>query len=371
MKISVYTRSGETSPSSYYRILQYAKKWPYKTYYHQAVSTWIYDKRNEKLYTKIGVLWKIGYYLDIYINALIALITDIIVRPECVIISREIFPIKLLFGYDKLYEKVLRNAKKVIWDFDDDIFESKEISKKEKDLLYKYTTRIIVTHARLKEKLPDDQKNKTVLLFTTDGNFQNSSCVKTIHYRTSKLDNEIELIWVATQASLRDLDSVIPWLDDAAKVLKLTYNKEVVLNVVCNIKVKYNTKYLIIKNTKWSRAIVPEAMERAQIGIMPLLDNPFNRGKGGFKLIQYMANSLPVIASPVGINNEIVKPDFGILAKTKDEWVNGIIFIALDKVRYINMSKMSRTFFEDKYSFENNLKNWIDIIKGETDEYKN
>ena len=51
----------------------------------------------------------------------------------------------------------------------------------------------------------------------------------------------------------------------------------------------------------------------AHIGIMPLPDNDFTRGKGGFKLIQYMSTAMPVIASAVGFNKQIVTKDFGYL----------------------------------------------------------
>lgn len=58
------------------------------------------------------------------------------------------------------------------------------------------------------------------------------------------------------------------------------------------------------------------------VGIMPLVDGPFERGKCGYKLVQYMAGGLPIIASPVGINRQIVEPNVnGYLAETTEEWL--------------------------------------------------
>ena len=67
-----------------------------------------------------------------------------------------------------------------------------------------------------------------------------------------------------------------------------------------------------------------EAAEAAafDVGIMPVPDEPFERGKCGFKLIQYMAAGRPVVASPVGANADIVVPGInGMLARTDDEWL--------------------------------------------------
>jgi glycosyltransferase involved in cell wall biosynthesis len=63
----------------------------------------------------------------------------------------------------------------------------------------------------------------------------------------------------------------------------------------------------------------------SSIGIMPLLDRPFERGKSIPKLIQYMACGLPVMASPVGINSSIVEEGSnGFLATSEQEWEEGL-----------------------------------------------
>ncbi|HEX7325142.1 MAG TPA: glycosyltransferase family 4 protein [Rhodanobacteraceae bacterium] len=67
------------------------------------------------------------------------------------------------------------------------------------------------------------------------------------------------------------------------------------------------------------------------VGIMPLPDNPWERGKCGYKLIQYMACGLPVVASPVGVNADLVANDVnGFLAGTRDEWVDALSALVRD-----------------------------------------
>lgn len=71
----------------------------------------------------------------------------------------------------------------------------------------------------------------------------------------------------------------------------------------------------------WSEATEIADVQAMDIGIMPLLDRPFERGKSGYKLIQYMACGLPVVASPVGVNVDIVKEGAnGFLASSDDQW---------------------------------------------------
>ncbi len=71
----------------------------------------------------------------------------------------------------------------------------------------------------------------------------------------------------------------------------------------------------------WSEETFLKDLLHMDIGIMPLEDTEWSRGKCGFKLIQYMACGLPVVASPVGVNSEIIEHGkSGFLATTESEW---------------------------------------------------
>lgn len=76
---------------------------------------------------------------------------------------------------------------------------------------------------------------------------------------------------------------------------------------------------------EWREDAEAELLRELDIGIMPLPDEPFERGKCGYKLIQYMACGLPVVASPIGVNVDIVQPGInGALAGSTVEWVDAL-----------------------------------------------
>jgi glycosyltransferase involved in cell wall biosynthesis len=71
----------------------------------------------------------------------------------------------------------------------------------------------------------------------------------------------------------------------------------------------------------WSEMREVAEVQTMHIGIMPLPDNLWARGKSGYKLIQYMACGLPVVASPVGVNTDIVQPGVnGFLVDGLEQW---------------------------------------------------
>ena len=79
------------------------------------------------------------------------------------------------------------------------------------------------------------------------------------------------------------------------------------------------------------------------IGLAPLPDNPFTRGKCGFKIHQYHAASLPVVASPVGVNADYVRDGVtGFHAANRDRWVEAIESLIADPSRCRAMGAQGR-----------------------------
>lgn len=79
-----------------------------------------------------------------------------------------------------------------------------------------------------------------------------------------------------------------------------------------------------VVNMPWSEATEVDMINTFDIGVMPLFDDEWAKGKCAFKLIQYMACGVPVVASPVGANVEVVTNECGLLAGSAVEWLAGL-----------------------------------------------
>ena len=116
----------------------------------------------------------------------------------------------------------------------------------------------------------------------------------------------------------------------------------------------YSWRLRNIDNRPWSLSNEIEELRGFDIGVMPMPDNEWTKGKCGFKLLQYMACGLSVVASPVGVNLEIVDEDKnGYFAITKDDWVSKLsILIENDELRN-KMGINGREKIINKYSLNN------------------
>lgn len=109
--------------------------------------------------------------------------------------------------------------------------------------------------------------------------------------------------------------------------------------------------YTLLDNLPWTEDSEVARIHAMDIGIMPLTDTPWARGKCGYKLIQYMACGVPVIASPVGVNSEIVEHGVnGFLASSEAEWVRALRTLLHDPALRARMGEAGRRRVERDYS---------------------
>jgi glycosyltransferase involved in cell wall biosynthesis len=366
-KVSIYVKNKTYGPAPYYCITQYVSK--INNFNGRIFNLWpdfLYEISMKPFYRRgIGnIVRKLMLLLVLHIRAIFSFINDIYFsKPYIVIICREIFPKYMPIIYKRIYYKLLKN-KKVIWLFDDNIKNS-EISKREWKILCENSTSIMVTHDYLASTLPQYCKKKVNYIPQADGDISREIVGKYKPYRKLEYGKNVNLVWVATASSLPNLLYIIKSLDATANLLKEKYNKNLVLNSICNIPLDYNSKDLIINNVIWNREIAIEYIAKSHIGIMPLIDNDYNRGKGGFKLVQYLTAELPVIASNVGWNKNVVGASAGFVLDDSEDttcWINAIEKLSTDYEFWQLTSNAAKEQSENKFSFRKNTNIWKNIL---------
>ena len=367
--ISVYTRSGKASGSSYYRILQYQKDIDCKFKNRIVVPQKLYSNYNKSVGAK-RKFYQVLFYFLAYVRTIGFLIKDIFLKPDVLFVSRAIMPKIMPFPIKPLMKKALKNAKKVVWDVDDDIFQSKEITKQETALLKEYSRHILVTTLELKKHFSEDKHNLFIHLPTTDGDFVGDDIKKLTELRKERYEKgEIALVWLATYTSLPFVEDVVPYLDEGAKIIKEKFNKQLVLEIVCNRPLEAKAEHLKIVNLAWTRELAHNRVQLAHAGIYPVRDTVQAQGKGAFKLLQYMSIALPSISSNVGNVKQIVENGVdGLVASCENlsDWKEHVVTLASSWKVIEEMGVNAKKTWETRYSYNENLKILTDIFCGET-----
>jgi len=364
-KVSIYVRNQYITPSSYYRIIQYAKSFDQKVLIRNIAPSNIYNLHlNSDKKTLFGKLIGIIYYLVMLLRVSFFVLEDLIIQPDYVILSKTFIP-RYCPGYLRLLLNILTSKTTFYWDFDDYIFESGEISQNQAKILMRNSNKIIVTNNFLKNKIDLEYREKVILLPTTDGDLQGYDELKLLNLRKNTFESEIRLVWVATAGNIPHLLGIIGTLDETAEKVNKFYNKTLTLTVVCNKPLVYETQHLKINNIRWTREIAKDEIYKSHIGIMPLNYSQYSLGKGGFKLVQYMSTGLPVIGSKVGYNEEIVSNGAGILVEDnldKSVWVDAIMKICESFETWESYSKGAYERWKSGFSYDYNLKVWKSLL---------
>ena len=365
--ISVYTRTGDIEPSGYYRVLQYLKKindvkLKENILLSEKEYTSYFKRKNKVNSIVFFKFYELYYFLLMNFRLLIFLFDDLITPPKFIVVSRVFIPRRISVFHLFLIKNILKKSK-MVWDFDDHILESNQISKRAFISMCKMSSNILVTHNFLKGLIPSEFKNKVIILDTTDGDIYDESNLKKASFsRKKSFENSLSLAWIATSGNIPHLMKILPTLDITASKIFKVMNKTLVLNVVCDIDVYFNVKHLKIQNIRWTRERAKEVIFNSHVGIMPLNDSEFIKGKGGFKLIQYMASGLPVIGSNLGYNKEIIDESFGYLVSDEVDWDSAILNIGASFEFWESLSMSSVAKWRKDFNFEKNLNIWRQVL---------
>jgi len=110
----------------------------------------------------------------------------------------------------------------------------------------------------------------------------------------------------------------------------------------------------------WSLQQEVRLIQQFDVGVMPLPDTPWSRGKCAFKLIQCLACSIPVVASSVGANTEVLSPSCGFLVRTPEEWLTVFRQLAADPALRERLGVAGRLWIENHYS----LRTALPVLEG-------
>ncbi len=106
-----------------------------------------------------------------------------------------------------------------------------------------------------------------------------------------------------------------------------------------------------VRSLPWSEADEGRLIGGFDVGIMPLRHDEWSEGKCAYKLIQYMASGLPVVASPVGMNREVVRDGVnGFLADTQEQWRSALLTLRHDPALRRRMGAVGRELVEAEFS---------------------
>jgi len=159
--------------------------------------------------------------------------------------------------------------------------------------------------------------------------------------------------WIGTRSNLMYLQSIAPALTRVgASFLRPR------LKIVCDDFIDVPGIEVIRK--RWSREDEAADVRSFQVGIMPLPDDPWTRGKCACKILQYFAASRPVVCSPVGANREVVDHGrSGYFAASEDEWVARLEALLGDAQMRRRFGQAGRETVETRYSVQANLEGFL------------
>ncbi len=308
------------------------------------------------LYVKGHRLRKVYYFVKAFFRYLWVLLAAS--KYDVVFIHRRIFPIWTPFNTWLLR----RLPSGIIFDFDDGIFLSNKSDLRERIYTFfkqshrvrdiiKLSSRVIAGNEFLKDYAL--KYNPNVVIIPTP--------VETEVYRAESpkdgRDGRVIMGWIGSHTTAKYL-----------KMLDRVFEKLLARYPQLEVRViggQYTppSRNGRIKNLPWSLERELEDLRTFDIGIMPLRDDEWERYKCGFKALLYMSVKLPVVCSPVGVNNYIVEDGVnGFLARSEEEWIEKVSHLVESPELRERMGREGQARVEAHYSVKGNFHLFQQVI---------
>lgn len=330
-------------PGQRFRFEQYIS-YLHKKGYDTSISNLLTEQDDELFYKKGNYIAK----FIILINSFIKRFADFfsMFKYDIVFIYREAIMVGTSF-FERLYSIT---PAKIIYDFDDSIWLNdtsdgnsnlswmKNPSKTKR--ICKLADKVIVGNDYLAQYALQYNNNVEVIPTTIDLNYHNR---KNVDYNKKS----ICIGWTGTSTTLKHFQKIEPILEQ----LKEDFGDRISFKLICDTD--YKNDNLNLRSTKWNVRTEIKDLSDIDIGIMPLPNDEWSKGKCGFKGLQYMALGIPTIMSPVGVNNEIITDGKnGYLAKDNIDWHTKISCLITSAELRSRLGQNGHKTVKERYSVE-------------------
>lgn len=342
----------DRSPSQRYRFEQYIKFLEEQGY--PSSFSYLLNANDDK------VFYAHGHYfskLVILLKSVLKRLLEVFFKPlpPVVFVQRESFMLGSAF-----FEKKFAKRSRLIFDFDDSIW-LQQVSEGNKRLAFLKNagkTKEIIRAAHLviagNEYLASYARNYNPRVIIIP------STIDTDKYTAKEIvaKENIVIGWSGSFSTIAHFESAV----EALQVLKNKYGNRLSFIVIGDPT--YYNEPLSIKGLPWNATTEVEDLHHFDIGIMPLPDDEWTRGKCGMKGLQYMAAGIPTVMSPVGVNKEIIQDGGnGFLASSTEDWVEKLSLLIDSLELRIKFSINGRKTVEEKYSVFANSGKYLDAVK--------
>ncbi len=341
MKILLLSKYSRKGASTRLRFLQYL---PFleSNGFQITVSSLLDDQYLDQLYRQ-GKRAPL-HIVMLYLHRLFVVLSAF--RYDLIWIEKEIFPYM-----PALAERLLHwLGKRYVVDYDDAIFHNYDLSGNlllrrvlgwKIDIVMRYASCVVVGNDYLASRARAAGAVRVEQVPTV---------VDATRYKTreSLLSARPVIGWIGSPSTQR-------YVTDIAQVLTSQCEKHNarLLLVGASVDIAPEFTGLDVEVAPWSEASEAELIAQMDIGIMPLPDGPWEKGKCGYKLIQYMACGIPVIASPVGVNVDIVRTiQCGLLAANTAEWKAALVQLLESSALRYQLGRAGRQAVENRYSLQ-------------------